>query len=89
MSKKVVSIVPKPTIKDKEASVRALVIVHSLLADGLFPGKMSGPLHAARDFIEKIHAQALKDYQSDPEYKPEMENGNETPQGPTAQAPTA
>ena len=65
------------SLEQKRKTVQALVMIHSLLADGLFPGKLSGVLHDARGFIEHTHAQALHMYQTDPNYKPE--NAEETP----------
>lgn len=63
----------KATINDKEVTVRNFALIHSLLADGLFPGKYSTKLMQARGFVEQIHAQALKDFESDPDYAKHME----------------
>jgi len=81
---------PKPTLADKEATVRMLVKVHSLLADGLFPGKASVVLNEARGFIERLHMESFKILQADPDYKTEVEkakDGNQETTGPTPEVP--
>lgn len=55
----------------KKQSCECLVIIHSLLADGLFPGKYSATLQNAKHFVEQTHAAALAEYQKDPLFKPE------------------
>jgi hypothetical protein len=73
--------VEQVTIEQKEQTVKNFALIHSLLADGIYPGRLSGKLQMARGFIEIIHAQALKDLEADPEYKKEP-NGT-PPQEPT------
>ena len=82
------------TVDAKERTVKMFVLIHALLADGLFAGKQSMRLVEARAFVETIHAQALKDLEADPVYierlKKEKEDGrpvagDQTPKGSTPQ----
>lgn len=84
---------PALTVEAKEKTVKMFVLVHSLLADGLFPGKQSGNLNEARAFIEVVHGVALKEMEADPKYqekmKKEKQDGtSQTQAGPTPEAPT-
>ena len=79
-------------LQGKEQTVRMFVLIHSLLADGLFPGKHSARLSEARAFIEMVHATALKELEADPDYqakqKKEKEDGrDQTKEGPPPQVP--
>jgi len=85
----VVPIKPQESnVEAKERTVRAFVLIHSLLADGLFPGKLSLKLSEARGFIEMVHNEAMKTLEADPAYqekvKKEKEDGNK-PERPTNQ----
>lgn len=60
---------PKPQLSDLETTVKNLVLVHSLLAEGLFIGAKSQKLNQARGFIESIHMQSLAMLENHPDYK--------------------
>lgn len=68
---------PSPGLSDLETTVKNLVVVHSLLAEGLYPGRLSVKLQQARQFVESIHMQSLAMLQSHPEYKKQEENAAE------------
>lgn len=72
----------KIPLEIKEATVKNFALIHAILADGIYPGRMSGKLQQARGFIEAMHSQALADLEADPEYKKE-------PDGTPPQAPTS
>jgi hypothetical protein len=83
----------KPELQGKETTVRMLVLIHSLLADGLFAGKFSAKLTEARSFVEVIHNEALKALEADKDYqekiKKEKEDGREAKEGTPPQVPPA
>lgn len=59
---------PEMAVRMKEQTVRNLAIVHQLLAEGTFQGRLSRQVSEARMFVEAVHSQAVGDLRADPLY---------------------
>lgn len=83
--------IKRPTIQDKEMTAKNLKLIHDVMAEGIYPGRLSRRVEMARTFVENMHGQLMADLESDPEYqkgKVQLDGTQATP-GPTPQEPAA
>lgn len=59
----------KVALETKEQMVQALVKIHQLLVNGMFPGHLSPQCAGGIEFIQNWHNQSFKELQADPRWQ--------------------
>lgn len=73
--------IPNVPVEEKEKMVQALVVVHSCLIGGQFPGKDAYAVGHAIQFIQSWHKATLLELESDPEYIKKQEQAKKESDG--------